>query len=159
ARVVPASAAQALLEAPLSAELGLLEDAAGQFFWTPAESSLAARVTGAAALAGWLSQIRCVDSRAAAWAEQATLEAGESLITADGLWLGRGWARRRGSAEGVDSLLVSRRRAAEVREALDDVARQLDECEGRLDEASGQVAAAEEALEQLRLEQRELEQQ
>jgi chromosome segregation protein len=159
ARVTSSAAGQALLNEPPSAELGLLEEGKGQLSQTAEAGSLAAKVTGACALAGWLARIRCMDSRSAAWAAQATLEDGESLITADGLWLGRGWARHRGSAEGVDTLLVSRRREAEVREALEDVARQLDDCEGRLDGANGQVAAAEDALEQLRLEQRELEQQ
>lgn len=167
ARVIPASSASALFDQPLAAELGLLEADAADDDALPRQSlsgrqtpdSLAAKVAGAGALAGWLGRIRCVDSRTAAWQARAALGDGESLITADGLWVGRGWARQRGNAEGVDTLLVSRRREAEVRDALEGAALQLEECEGRLEEAAHQVASAEEALEQLRLEQRGLEQQ
>ncbi|MGO2132732.1 MAG: chromosome segregation protein SMC [Halomonas sp.] len=165
ARVIPASSASVLLDQPLAAELGLLEADADDGLARQALSdrqapdNLAAKVAGADALAGWLGRIRCVESRAAAWRAKAALGDGESLITADGLWVGRGWTRQRGSAEGVDTLLVSRRREVEVRDALESAALQLEECEGHLEEAVNQVASAEEALEQQRLEQRKLEHQ
>ncbi|WP_027965933.1 chromosome segregation protein SMC [Halomonas halocynthiae] len=160
ARVVPANAARALLDEPSTAELGLLDDDTSRSMLGPAvPGSLAEHVVGAGGVASWLTRIRCVDSRTAAWQGQAELDEGESLITADGLWVGRGWVRQRGSADGVDTLLVSRRREADVREALEHTEQQLEECDARLDEAVNQVTSAEEALEQLRLEQRELEQQ
>jgi chromosome segregation protein len=58
--------------------------------------SLAARVRGAGAAATWLAPIRCVESDELAWAERQGLDAGESLITPEGLWLGRDWVRHRG---------------------------------------------------------------
>ncbi|MFY0989466.1 chromosome segregation protein SMC [Halomonas sp. C05BenzN] len=154
ARLGPLAEGRAALDAA-PGELGLLEADARP---APADS-LAARVRGAGAAAQWLAGIRCVESREAAWAERASLSSGESLITADGLWLGDGWARHRGQGEGLDALLVSRRREAEARSELDEVEARLDEQETRLAAAAERVEQAEGALEASRLEERDLDQQ
>ncbi|MDN3557542.1 chromosome segregation protein SMC [Halomonas maura] len=155
ARLAPLDQAAQALAPGLAAELGLLEAEERE---APADS-LAARVQGAGAAAQWLTRVRCVDSRAQAWAERDTLGPGESLISACGLWLGDGWARHRGQDEGPDTLLVSRRREGEVREALAAVEARLEAQEARLAEAAERVEQAEEGLEAVRLEERDLEQQ
>ncbi|RAH39222.1 chromosome segregation protein SMC [Halomonas sp. SL1] len=155
ARLAPLSEGGSVLSPELAPELGLLEDAERE---APA-GSLAARVSGAGAAARWLAGVRCVDSREQAWAERDGLAPGESLITACGLWVGDGWARHRGRDEGPDALLVSRRREAEVREALAAVEERLEAQETRLAEAGERVEKAEESLEAVRLEERDLEQQ
>jgi|SRR5690554_558842 len=157
ARLVPATGAGSGVPAP--AELGLVEErldeeaSAGH-----GDDRLSARVRGAGAAARWLAPIRCVESRAAAWAARDGLAPGESLITPDGLWLGRGWVRHRGQGEGPDALLVSRRRHAEVQEALARVEAGLAEQEQRLAEAAEAVERAEVDLEGCRLEERDLDQ-
>ncbi|MFP4262497.1 MAG: chromosome segregation protein SMC [Halomonas sp.] len=151
ARVAPLEGrAAALAAAP--AELGLVEAREGEAL----EASLAARVSGAGAASGWLAAIRCVERQEDAWALRESLSPGESLITPDGLWLGRGWARRRGSGEGPDALLVSRRRAEEVRDELATVDARLAEEEARLEAAREQVTQADDALEACRGQEREL---
>ncbi|MFO7646702.1 chromosome segregation protein SMC [Halomonas campaniensis] len=153
ARLVPLDTGRTALDgAP--AELGLLDADSPP---APAES-LAARVQGAGAAGRWLTGIRCVDAREDAWAQRGDLAPGESLITPDGLWLGPGWARHRGQGEGPDALLVSRRRQAEAREALDEVEARLAEQEQRLAEAAERAERAEGDLEACRLEERELDQ-
>ncbi|PMR69061.1 chromosome segregation protein SMC [Halomonas heilongjiangensis] len=154
ARLGPLGEGRAALDgAP--GELGLLE--AGED--AAPSQSLAARVRGAGAAAQWLAGIRCVESREAAWAAREALAPGESLITADGLWLGTGWARHRGGGEGLDALLVSRRREAEARAELEIVEARLDEQEARLADAAERVEQSETALEATRLEERDLDQQ
>ncbi len=153
ARLVGLDGHHAALESP-PGELGLVEEAAVE----APEESLAARVQGAGAAARWLAAIRCVDSREAAWAERRTLAPGESLITADGLWLGAGWVRHRGQGDGPDALLVSRRRQAEVSETLEEVEARLAEQEERLAEAAERTERAEADLEACRLAERDLDQ-
>lgn len=149
-----ATARDALVALP-AGELALLDAVE-----SPApQGSLAARVRGAGAAARWLADIRCVDSADTAWAVQDSLGPGESLITADGLWMGRGWVRHRGQGEGLDALLVSRRRASEAADALAVVETSLVEQDGRREQSVGRVADADAELEAIRLEERELDRQ
>ena len=154
ARLAPLSKARAALVSPPRGELAVLDD--GEVEAPP--GSLAQRVHGAAAGVFWLASIRCADSREAAWRDRETLAAGESLITADGLWLGRGWVRQRGDGEGPDALLVSRRRLDEARASLDEIEATLELLDAERDGAQERVDEAEEHLERLRLEERDLDQ-
>ncbi len=155
ARLVSLPSGRAALEASPRVGLDLLDSAA-----VPApDDSLAARVHGAGAAGGWLAGIRCVESRAAAWNAQETLAPGESLITADGLWLGAGWASHQGRGDGPDALLVSRRREAEVREALESQEARLAGHEDRLVDAVETVNRGETELEHCRTQERQLDEQ
>ncbi len=63
---------------------------------TPAKSaagSLAARVRGPTVVADLLAGVVTVDTLAEALARRRSLKAGESVITRNGTWLGRGWLR------------------------------------------------------------------
>ncbi|MBH8579701.1 chromosome segregation protein SMC [Halomonas pacifica] len=117
--------------------------------------SLAARVEGAGPLQALLAGIRCVTDQAEAWRRQASLAPGESLISADGLWLGRGWARRRGAQAGGDGLLLNRRRRDEVAESLVQAGERLDALEAELADLKAQEASLEQALERCREDERE----
>lgn len=59
----------------------------------PAGDTLAAHVKHAGALAGLLAGILCADSVDSALQKRATLQAGQSVITPEGVWLGAGWVR------------------------------------------------------------------
>lgn len=125
---------------------------------TAPAGSLGARVRGAGAANQWLAGIFCAESCEFAWAARDQLAEGQSWITADGLWLGRGWVRLRGEGNGPDALLVSRRRLEEASAALDEVEAELARLDAEHETAQQQVADTEQALEQLRLDERELDQ-
>ncbi|WP_104204621.1 chromosome segregation protein SMC [Billgrantia saliphila] len=147
----PESARMASAEPP--AELGALSpDAAVEF----KPNSLAARVRGAGAATAWLAPIRCVESDDQAWAARDGLAVGESLITPQGLWLGRDWVRHRGQGAGPDALLVSRRRLEEVAAELDRVETALTERDAMIDTERERAEQAERELEAIRQEERRL---
>ncbi|WP_053070778.1 hypothetical protein [Halomonas sp. PR-M31] len=79
-------------------------------------------------------------------------------MTADGLWLGHGWARRHGSGDNADSIMTQQRRRDEVRTALETVVSRLDEQEKRLADAQAREADIEASLEQCRGGEREQQQ-
>lgn len=155
ARMASSSHCREVMASPLAAELALLDSEASV---DAAGDSLAARVKGAGAAAQWLAGIRCAASRDEAWQAQDRLEAGASLVTADGLWLGPGWARQRGEGDGPDALLVSRARLDEASAALAEQEQRLASVEQAREGAQALVDQAEQGLEQLRLSERELDQ-
>ncbi len=148
--------------APLDGRLEALATSPGELGLVAASESaappdsLAARVEGAGGAGQWLATVRCAESRDDAWSRHHELAPGESLITADGLWLGHGWARRRGSGDGPDALLVSRRRQVEVRERLDAVEARLADHETRLLHALEEAERADTDLEACHQAERDL---
>ena len=105
----------------------------------PRPESLAAQVKGAGALTQWLNTLRTAENESSAWALQATLAEGESVITPSGLWVGRGWSRRLGAQAREDSVIAQRRR--------------LDEITAQLEASQVDLAQWDEALEAARLAQ------
>ncbi|WP_110657083.1 chromosome segregation protein SMC [Salinicola halimionae] len=125
----------------------------------PAES-LGARVSGAGALSTLLSSIQCVDDPEVAWQMAADLPQGKSVITRDGLWLARGWARRLGRDDAnADSVLLQRQRRDALVEDLARLGTTLAECQARITQWQSEIDASEAALETLRQEERELAEQ
>ncbi|GHA98938.1 chromosome segregation protein SMC [Modicisalibacter luteus] len=155
ARLLSSPAREALADHLESGELALLgtEDVSD----APAQS-LASKVSGAGAASSLLAAIRCADSHESAWRLREQLAPGESVLTTDGLWLGRGWARRRGQGDSADSVLAQQRRRDEVVAELEAVDQQLTDHESQLIEAQAQDAGSEQTLEQCRVEERELSQ-
>ncbi|GHC23920.1 chromosome segregation protein SMC [Aidingimonas halophila] len=146
ARVVSEDRWRDTLEALDSGELPLLAENVGETS-SPADH-LAAHVRGNDAACSLLLGIRCVATHDDAWQQRAVLNPGESVITADGLWLGRDWVRRRCSTETKDSLLASRRRRDEVAEELATLDARLQEQDHHLEAAREQLRECEMALEQ-----------
>jgi len=60
---------------------------------TAASGSLLAKVRSPLSLDDWLGQVRTADDLPTALAMRSRLDAGESVITRDGLWFGRHWLR------------------------------------------------------------------
>ena len=56
-------------------------------------TELIAKVSGPAAIESWLRGVYAVENLQEALARRATLAAGESVITRDGVWLGQDWLR------------------------------------------------------------------
>ncbi|SDM06899.1 condensin subunit Smc [Franzmannia pantelleriensis] len=149
ARLVDLPAAMPALDGLDGGELALLE--AGDDAPQPDPASLAARVSGAGACQRLLANIYTVETSEEASKRRADLAPGESLITRDGLWLGRDWARRRAGHQHADSLLVNRRRRDEITTVLESLNDQLTELDAGVEatrEASREAEAALEACRQ-----------
>ncbi|MGC3872794.1 chromosome segregation protein SMC [Halomonas sp. GXIMD04776] len=155
ARLVPELQRQVLADSLGGDELALLTDAEH-----PAPAlSLAAQVDGAGAAGRLLATIHCADSHAEAWTRLETLAPGESVMTADGLWLGQGWARRHGTGDNADSVMTQQRRRDEVMHALESAMSGLDEHERQLTDAQARESDIEASLEQCRGDERNRQQQ
>ena len=77
-----------------SGEVTFLDATPGQAGLAMSSDSLASKVTSApAALEGVLSNVIVADGLGAALATRANLRGGQSVITPDGVWLGRDWLR------------------------------------------------------------------
>ncbi|MEJ2385091.1 MAG: chromosome segregation protein SMC [Xanthomonadales bacterium] len=87
----------------LNASLDLVADERGGV--QPRPGSLAEQVQAPDAVLEWLNGVRVAESWDAAWNGRDDLGEGESLITANGEWLGRGWIRVARGAGGQDSML------------------------------------------------------
>ena len=115
--------------AELSANLDLVADHSDT---QPPAHSLAAKVTGAGAAANWLQHIHTATSLSEALEMVAGLDQHESVVTAQGEWLGPGWARiRRGRQTSAGTI---------ARE------REIQQCQQQLKQAE---KAAEQAQQQL----------
>ncbi|RUR39367.1 chromosome segregation protein SMC [Vreelandella populi] len=101
-------------------------------------------VNGAGALGEWLASIHYVDSGAEAERLVPSLLPGESVVSRDGVWRGRGWLHQQANGQGVDGLLLTRRRFNEL-----DAQREQDEQTLAL--AEEQCEMASEAIEALEL--------
>ncbi|MGA9851611.1 MAG: chromosome segregation protein SMC [Gammaproteobacteria bacterium] len=71
--------------------LSFVEKAGGH--GAAADGSLLSKITSPVSLDGWLGQVRVADNLETALDMRAKLAAGESVITRDGVWLGRHWLR------------------------------------------------------------------
>ena len=152
ARLVPELARDALDSELANGELALLDDSAGE---APTDS-LASLVSHAGAATQVLAGIRYADNHAEAWALLDRLAANQSVLTADGLWLGKGWARRRGAGESADSVLAQQRRRDEAKDELEIIEARLAQHEATLEEAQQRASDIEQSLETCRVEEREL---
>ena len=143
ARLVATHQLNALPEA-LATEWCLIDQAPPSTATAGPGNRLSDLVKGAGALTEWLASIHYVDTADAAEALLPTLAPGESVVSQDGVWRGRGWLHQQSNGEGVDALLVTRRRFEELaaeRERAEEALALLDE----------QCEAANETIETLEL--------
>mgnify|MGYP005840441827 CR=1 FL=1 len=106
-----------LLEADLPEDLpddGEIALVAGQDIAVQT-GSLGEKVHGAGALGGLLNSVLCCESAQDAFARVSEVSGHQSVITPDGLWLGRGWLWRRGrEAQEADGQLVRQQQIREL---------------------------------------------
>src|SRR5690606_28152514 len=112
---------------------------------TAAPGSLLAKVQSKQDISGLLAGVKTAPDLAQALAMRSTISAQESVITPDGIWLGRSWLRVARAADGEGGVLA---RQQEL-EVLDD---QIEELDIQVEEWDADLAAAQ-------LRQRSLEQQ
>jgi chromosome segregation protein len=107
--------------------------------------TLLSRVESGIALEAYLAGIYIADTFNAALKIQADLREGESVITRDGIWLGRDWIRVNRGADTEAGVLQRERRITELKEQEAVLARDIQELTGRLAEVSTALNSAEAA--------------
>lgn len=110
-------------------------------------------VSGAGALGEWLASIHFAETNEDAETLLGNLAPGESVVSREGVWRGRGWLHQQANGEGVDALLVTRRRFDELNARLT----QDEDALALLDEQCEVASEAIEVLEQTREQQAEQE--
>ena len=132
ARVVPAAQLDTLPES-LSTDWCLLANVPES---QQPEGCLAALVSGAGALNTWLSTIHCVETAADIPDALAQLPEWHSVLSRDGVWQSTQWLRQQADGEGVDALLVTRKRHAQCMQMIEEQNETLEQFQQRLDDAS-----------------------
>ena len=102
-----------------------------------AAGTLAAKVSGPAALSPWLSSVYTADSLSEALQRLPALQANASVITPDGHWLGRGWARTRSQANAAAGVIERR----ELLQTLEANIEEQTEALAQIDEQLGEIRA------------------
>ncbi len=114
----------------------------------PAERLLS-KVEGSAAAAGLLGGIYAVDSLADALARRAGLAEGESIITRDGVWIGRHWLRVSRDRDTHAGVIVRERDLRELRAAVTGGKDTVERLESMLAQARAAIAECDARREQL----------
>ncbi len=114
-----------------------------------AGSSLAARVRGPASVLRRLARVETAASLADALQRRHTLGAEESLVTADGVWVGRDWLRVARGRDAHAGVLERESRIRALRGICEAAEAAVVEVEQRLAAVRGQVAAAESRRDEL----------
>ena len=120
-----------LLESFDGGHLAVVSDGAADTVPPAAAGSLQSKVQGAAVLVSLLSTVYPAASLQEALARRTTLAIGESVVTRDGIWLGRDWLRvsrdhdsREGVIEREETLRAARAEVARLAEDLAELERQ-----------------------------------
>jgi chromosome segregation protein len=104
--------------------------------------SLQARVTGPGVVAGLLEGIAAVESLAEALAMRRTLRPGQTVITRDGVWIGRDWLRVARSEAGHAGVIAREQELRRLQAALSAQ-------EGRVQELDAALVASRSRITQL----------
>ncbi|MFL1485017.1 chromosome segregation protein SMC [Marinobacter sp. LN3S78] len=131
--------AQQLDDAPRGVALVEKGPATGEM----APDSLAARVRNGSSLAPWLGQVKTVDTLREALERQPGLGDHETLITPEGIWLGRGWLRMPESDRSRTGVIERQQKVEELASALDEAETRLAEARERLDDLQERTSDAE----------------
>jgi len=134
-------ALQGELASLASGSLSFIEASAGAA--TGGADSLAAHVAGPAAVIEQLARVRTVGSLAIALRERVRLQPQESLVTAQGEWVGRHWLRVRRGGDGRAGVIEREQRLLELRTACAATDAEQQQAAGRLDALRASLAAAE----------------
>jgi len=105
--------------------------------------TLAARVSGPAAVLAQLASVRTAESLAEALRERSALADGESFMTREGEWVGRGWLRIGRGPDPRAGVIAREHRLGQLRAAAAAAGHEAASAEGRLAEARAALAAAE----------------
>jgi chromosome segregation protein len=93
-----------------------------------------------------LGGVYIADTLAAAMRMRASLEAGESVVTRDGVWLGKDWARINRPADAADSLLAREQKLKSLRREQQQLGASMESRTREQEQRRAAVAAAETAI-------------
>ncbi|WP_456269622.1 chromosome segregation protein SMC [Kushneria sp. AK178] len=155
-RVRDITRAGAAVQALTAGALTLLDDRPSDA--AAPEGTLAARVTGAEALADVLGRVHTVGDDDSAWQMREQLAPGESVIAPSGLWLGRRWAHRQIHDEQTGSVVANRQRRDHIDLELAGLDEQMARDEAQIEQLREQRIRDNESLETLYARQREQQQ-
>ena len=132
------------------AESAATSVAAGSF---GAGNSLADKVSGDTSVAALLDGIRTAPDLGSALAMREQLAAGQSVVTADGIWLGPNWLRINKDKDAEAGVLKRQQELASLRSRIDETTRSVDDLSAQLDSgmANLQLAETEREVQQKRL--------
>ncbi len=108
----------------------------------PAAHELRSKVSGDVALHELMIGVRAADTLAQAMQARSTLADGESVITKDGLWLGRTWLRV-ARADSQDSVLLRESEISDLKTALGEIESNIEELEEHVGSLTSQLAEHE----------------
>jgi len=114
----------------------------------PAQSLLS-QVSGATALRGMLAQVRTAEGLRDALALRASLADGESVVTRDGVWLGRDWLRLSRDHDPGAGVIEREESLRETRQRVTHLAGQVQSMERSVEQCREEVQQCEDRREQL----------
>lgn len=103
--------------------------------------SLASKVSGLNA--NWLNQILCADDLASALTQRKNLQADQSIITPEGIWLGASWIRVKRAGEDQSGVLARKQELEELIVKEDDLDALVEELEVELESTSMRINTLE----------------
>ncbi|RHW20347.1 chromosome segregation protein SMC [Pseudomonas jilinensis] len=112
--------------------LRLIEHRALTQAGSPLEAALLSKVTSTLDLSPWLAQVGTVASLDEALARRGNLQANQSLITADGHWVGPNWLRLRRGDAGETGVLARQQEIEQLQLELETQEARLQEADERL---------------------------
>lgn len=118
---------------------------------TPSADSrrLLARVQGPAAISALLTGIVAVDSLSEALGMRQNLADGESVITRDGVWIGRDWLRVSRDKDAHEGVIEREKEMRDLREAVAASEAQLEDVRAQVEEARSQLSEQEQLRDSL----------
>jgi chromosome segregation protein len=126
--------------------LALIEQQSGAVEARP--GSLAARVRAPDAVMPWLNGVLTAASLEEAWARRDRLTDNESLITAAGEWLGRGWVRVARAQTEQDNMLAREKVITRLEGEVRTLAEEVSGLAGRIEQSREESAALENRLQE-----------
>ncbi len=115
----------------------------------PAAGSLLSRVDGPAVVTELLAGIIAVESLAEAIARRRSLQAGHSVITRNGVWLGREWIRVSRSEAGHAGVIAREQDLRRLQKAVAQHGKQTARLEGKLAQTRSQLSALDASRDEL----------
>ena len=107
---------------------------------------LAHYIKGPVGITDALAGVRVVETWQQAMSARAELTEGQSVVSQDGLWVGRSWMRSRTQSDAEQGMIARQSRLAEISAALDKVSSELNEVDETLTSLRQQRADLEQAI-------------
>ena len=120
--------------------------------------SLLSKVQSKQDISGLLAGVKTADDLASALAARAALKADESIITRDGIWLGRSWLRVARAADGEGGVLARQQELELLNDQIEELDIQVEEWDADLEAAQLRLRSLEQQRETAQREQQQVSQ-